>query len=294
MNFYNENEPIIADWLEQLIKDEHIYPGRVDRRDVSNISGRELKDYTQVHLFAGIGGWAHALRLAGWNPARPVWTGSCPCQPFSDIGQKRGEEDPRHLWPQFRRAVKDARPPVIFGEQVSSKAGEQWLARVRADLEKLGYAVGCANLCAAGVGAPHIRQRLFWVAYLKSHGWREEGSSLLRPTSRTPRTIKVGGVGDGDSAGLEGHTGHEDRDHQPGRVKAKATRSAATASSYWDSFDVLQCTDGRSRRIEPGTFPMVDGFPERVAHLHGYGNAIVPQLAAEFIKASEEALMINT
>src|SRR5690606_40978082 len=56
------------------------------------------------------------------------------------------------------------RPPIIFGEQVASKDGRLWLTGVRSDLEALGYAVGAADLCAAGVGAPHIRQRLYWLA----------------------------------------------------------------------------------------------------------------------------------
>src|SRR5690606_2220747 len=109
--------------------------------------------------------WAYALRLAGWPDDWPVWTGSCPCQPYSQAGARKGDDDPRALWWAWRWLIDQCRPPVIFGEQVASKAGREWLARVRADLEAMGYAVGAADLCAAGVGAPHIRQRLWWVAY---------------------------------------------------------------------------------------------------------------------------------
>ncbi len=95
---------------------------------------------------------------------RLVWTGSCPCQPFSCAGKQKGTQDERHLWPEFRRLITECHPPIIFGEQVASKLGREWLAGVRADLEALGYAVGAADLCAAGATAPHLRQRLYWVA----------------------------------------------------------------------------------------------------------------------------------
>ncbi|KKK66801.1 hypothetical protein LCGC14_2960470, partial [marine sediment metagenome] len=75
-----------------------------------------------------------------------------------------GHADERHLWPAFYDLIAECRPPVVLGEQVASKDGREWLAGVRADLEALGYAVGAADLCAACVGAPHIRQRLWWVA----------------------------------------------------------------------------------------------------------------------------------
>src|SRR5690606_5734874 len=95
---------------------------------------------------------------------RPVWTGSCPCQPYSSAGARKGDDDPRALWWAWRWLIDQCRPAVIFGEQVASKDGREWLSGVRADLEAMGYVVGAADLCAAGVGAPHIRQRLFWVA----------------------------------------------------------------------------------------------------------------------------------
>src|SRR5690606_31846020 len=116
--------------------------------------------YTQYHFFAGIGGWAYALRLAGWPDDWPVWTRSCPCQPYSQAGAIGGDDDPRALWRAWRCLKDQRRPSVVFGEQVASADGRRWLAGVRADLESMGYAVGAADLPAAGVGAPHIRQRL--------------------------------------------------------------------------------------------------------------------------------------
>lgn len=164
MTYYNEIDRHAAQWLRELIADGLIPPGDVDERDIRDVRADDLRHYEQCHFFAGIGGWPYALRLAGWPEDRPVWTGSCPCQPFSVAGKGCGEDDERHLWPAFRRLISECRPPIVFGEQVAGKDGLLWLAGVRADLEAEGYVVGAADLCAAGVGAPHIRQRLYWVA----------------------------------------------------------------------------------------------------------------------------------
>ena len=105
-----------------------------------------LPEFTQCHFFAGIGGWSLALRLAGWPEDREVWTGSCPCQPFSCGGLRKGHADERHLWPAFYKLINLGKPSAIFGEQVASKDGREWLCGVRADLEGIGYAVGAADL----------------------------------------------------------------------------------------------------------------------------------------------------
>jgi DNA (cytosine-5)-methyltransferase 1 len=173
--YYNEFNPEAAAMLRQLIKDGHIAPGDVDERSITEVSPDDLKSYTQCHFFAGIGGWSMALRLAGVPDSRPVWTGSCPCQPLSSAGRQLGAADARHLWPEFYRLIKECDPAEILGEQVDKKLGRAWLAAVRADLETLGYAVGAVDTCSAGVGSPHIRQRHYWVAHSKS---RSSGSGL--------------------------------------------------------------------------------------------------------------------
>lgn len=160
---FNENDPYAAAWLRNLYPDATVL-----ETDIRELRAEDVSDYDRVHLFGGIGGWEYALWLAGWPPTAPVWTGSCPCQPFSTAGRRRGEGDERHLWPAMYRLVRELRPTVVFGEQVSSADGRDWLARVRADLALLGYAVGAADLAAASLGAPHIRQRLYWVAWA---GW---------------------------------------------------------------------------------------------------------------------------
>lgn len=162
--YYNEIEPYAAQWLRNLIKAGHIAPGDVDERSIEFVRPDDLVGYTQCHFFAGIGIWSHALRLAGWPDDRPVWSGSCPCQPFSAAGKGEGIDDSRHLWPQFFRLIRECRPVAVIGEQVASADGLAWLDHVCVDLEEAGYAIGAIDTCAAGVGAPHIRQRLYWVA----------------------------------------------------------------------------------------------------------------------------------
>ena len=163
--YYNENNPFAAAWLRELIKANMVAQGDVDERSIKEISPKDLEKYTQCHFFAGIGVWSHALRSAGWPDDRPVWTGSCPCQPFSAAGKKGGFDDDRHLWPDWFRLIAECRPDTIFGEQVASKDGLNWFDLVSSDLEGAGYAVGAADLCAASVGAPHIRQRLYFVGH---------------------------------------------------------------------------------------------------------------------------------
>ena len=186
--YYNENDPFAAAWLRELIKSGLIAPGDVDERSIADVSANDLAGYSQCHFFAGIGGWSYALRLAGWPDYRPVWTGSCPCQPFSNAGRRGGFADERHLWPEFFRIIEQCRPHTIFGEQVASKIGLAWLDLVYADLERANYAVGAVDTCAAGFGAPHIRQRLYWVANAE----RQQHKGSLRGCGEVSRSEGCG------------------------------------------------------------------------------------------------------
>src|SRR6201996_3224153 len=133
--YYNENDPFAAAWLEALIADGLIAPGVVDRRSIVDVKPEDLEGYGQCHFFAGIGGWSYALRLAGVPDEEPVWTASCPCQPLSSSGLRKGHADERHLWPAFYGLVTQCQAPITFGEQVASKDGREWFAGIRADLE---------------------------------------------------------------------------------------------------------------------------------------------------------------
>lgn len=199
MNYYNEHDPKIAAWLRELIRCGHIAHGVVDERNIQEVKADELKDYRQCHFFAGIGGWPFALRLAGVGDDEEVWTGSCPCQPFSQAGKGLGIDDERHLWPDFRNLIGQHRPAIVFGEQVAGAAGRLWLAGVSADLEAAGYRFAAANLCAAGVSAPHRRQRLYWVAdddsgrrARKNISIRQSRQNQTAPITQRPSEISNG------------------------------------------------------------------------------------------------------
>ncbi|WP_234293256.1 DNA cytosine methyltransferase [Klebsiella aerogenes] len=162
--YYNEIDPFAAQWLRNLIAAGHIAPGEVDERSIEDVTPDDLRGFTQCHFFAGIGVWSHSLRLAGWPDDRPVWTGSCPCQPFSAAGKGDGFADERHLWPHFFHLISERRPQHVFGEQVASGNANTWFDLVQADLEGVGYAFGLVPFTSAGIGAPHIRERAYWVA----------------------------------------------------------------------------------------------------------------------------------
>ena len=202
--YYNEIDPYAAAWLRNLIRDGHIADGVVDERSISDVKPEELFQFTQCHFFAGIGVWSHALRAAGWEDDRPVWTGSCPCQPFSGAGTRKGMADERHLWPHWFHLIEECRPPTVFGEQVASKDGLGWIDLVQADMEGADYAIGAFDLCSAGFGAPHIRQRLWFVADTdnpRSQGW-------ISGRSDTQRQDQHGHVGCGGTTDRVGDTDH--------------------------------------------------------------------------------------
>ena len=319
MNYYNEYDPKTAAWLRELIKVGAIPDGHVDERSIAEVSPDDLRGFTQCHFFAGIGGWSLALQLAGWPADRPVWTGSCPCQPFSAAGKGLGAADERHLWPVFFELIRQCRPEHVFGEQVASAIGHGWLDGVSADLEAEGYACGATVLGAHSVGAPHIRQRLYWVASSIADGWKRvsfageclggDGDELgdicsicgldyceeckcPGPTQDGYEYDERDGIlyarrmADGIESGLEGHAGDGDNGCKSRWVGENSIGSVAKGgSTFWSSAIWHPCRDGRSRRIEPSIFPLVDGVSGRVGLLRGAGNAVVPQAAAEFIGA---------
>ena len=171
--YYNELDSKKAAWLRELISRGLIAPGDVDERSIVDVRPDDLRGYTQCHFFAGIGIWSYALRLAGWPDDREVWTGSCPCQPFSAAGKGEAFDDERHLWPDLFRLIEARRPVVCFGEQVASVDGLTWLDTVQSDLDDADYTCGAVDICAAGFGAPHRRQRLYWVADTGGAGLEE-------------------------------------------------------------------------------------------------------------------------
>ena len=315
--YYNEFDPYAAQWLRNLIAEGHIAPGVVDERSVEDVTPADLAGFTQCHFFAGVGVWSLALRKAGWPDDRPVWTGSCPCQPFSSAGAGAGFADPRHLWPTFAWIIKQCRPSVIFGEQVASKAVEPWVDLVHADMEAMEYAFGAIPFPSAGVGAPHIRDRLFWVADSYRRG-RESGCEGLTPVGYGEAAQPNRGPGRmadpyGWNAGTEREQRSGEQRQQPqdgsgllglayvgssglqeqrgGRFESEGSTTSGNAMSagpvngFWRASDWLGCRDGKWRPVEPGTFPLVNGASGRVGRLRAYGNAINAEAAREFIAA---------
>lgn len=271
--YYNDSETYVCEWLRNLIKAGLIPDGDVDNRSIRDVQPEDLRGYTQCHFFAGIGGWAYALRLAGWPDGQEVWTGSCPCQPFSSAGQRKGASDPRHLWPEFFRLISECAPSVVFGEQVASKDGLLWLAGVRADMEASGYALAAADLCAAGVSAPHIRQRLYWVGH--ANGERPSPGSEAATASR--QGSAANSTSRADLARLVNANGYHSH-WWSGPVQVG-----------WNGCEAEIERGGRKYRVQwrikPGLSIVANGIPGRVGKLCGAGNAIVPQVAAEFIGA---------
>jgi DNA (cytosine-5)-methyltransferase 1 len=341
--FYNEIDPFAASWLRELIKAGHIAPGIVDERSIEDIRPDELREFTQCHFFAGIGVWSYALRSAGWPDSRPVWTGSCPCQPFSTAGKRAGMADERHLWPSWFYLIEQSRPPVVFGEQVEAAIRLGWLDLVQDDLEGSDYTFGAVGLPAAGFGAPHIRQRLYFVAdtvnqrrkcqsdkrssrlqrtldgkteqwdkscyYGSSVGELANAAELRRDQRRSPSSSSLQGQCSQRSGqhkepehvgqlsgrperlcGL-GYVGNTNNQGSQGQQFSgfgsdqRAAGSPGLVNGFWGEADWIWCRDQKYRPVEPGTFPLAHGAPNRVGRLRGYGNAIVAPVAQAFIEA---------
>lgn len=225
--YYNEIDPYAAQWLRNLIAAGHIAPGDVDERDIRLVRADDLRGYTQCHFFAGIGVWSYALRQAGWSDEEEIWTGSCPCQPFSDAGAGEAFDDERDLWPDWFPLIRERRPSVVAGEQVASRLGLAWIDALHADLESEAYTVGAIDTCSAGFGSPNIRQRLYWVADSDRRDGREgsrQFSGERSEESGPPRRL-----GEPGGAGLEGLGRDGAAGYQPGRHGEGEAGSASAA-----------------------------------------------------------------
>jgi len=275
--YYNEFDPFNAQWLRNLIDAGAIAPGHVDSRSITEVTSGDLKGFTQCHFFAGIGVWSHALRQAGWPDDKPVWTGSCPCQPFSASGKGLKFDDERHLFPAWANLTREQKPPVLFGEQVASKDGLDWWDLVQSEFEDQGYAAAATDLCGPLVGAAHDRPRLYFVAERHRQYYRPAPARLA--DALCPRPPRRSG-----SERQQVHDAAACRVVLCGKENSPSRWTTAT-NGFWKNPDWLRGRDGFWRPVEPGTCPVADGSPERLGRLHAYGNAMIAPLATIFIQS---------
>lgn len=281
--YYNEIDPYAAQWLRNLIAAGHIAPGDVDERSIEDVHPDDLRDYRQCHFFAGVGVWSYALRRAGWPDDRPVWTGSCPCQPFSAAGKGTGFDDERHLWPAWHHLIREFRPTSVFGEQVASKDAGPWIDLVHDDMEALGYAFGAVPFPSAGVGAPHIRDRLYWVADAgRSRLERGDAGALGHERTTADRGGAAGRMADlHDNGRKPRRQGRPALGYRPAaesnrgagrladterkRVRGEGYRPNATAPRG------MQGADGEWQRVRSGSRPGGADVAVRMEHPAGDG-----------------------
>lgn len=191
-----------------------------------------MSELNHIGLFAGIGGFELAARWMGWNTiAWSEWdpfcqkvlsyhfpeakgygdikqadftqyrgqcdilTGGFPCQPYSVAGKRLGKEDDRHLWPEMLRAIREIQPRWIVGENVRgllSWNGGVVFEEVCSDLESEGYEVQAFIIPAAGVGAPHRRDRIWFIA--NNHSARLQETRTEQQTTRFEQYRELDGL----------------------------------------------------------------------------------------------------
>lgn len=312
--YYNDINEDAAAVLHAQIEDGVIPHGVVDTRSIKDVHPNDLIGFTQCHFFAGGGLWPLAARMAGWPDDRPIWTGSCPCQPFSQAGRGAGTDDPRHLWPDLYRLMRARRPPVAMGEQVAGSLGYRWFDGVRIDLAKEDYSSRSVDIPALAVDAPHERNRQYWVAMDDTNvAWERQpqgtvsefgGRSVYadagnlvdtagvgRRERRTEPELRGGRPAPSVSnvLGLADRFGNGQQISSPGG-DTTIQRPGGHAhphrnGSWWADAEWITCHDGKTRRTKPGLPLLVNGFPGRVGLWSIAGNAISPVLAAEVVAA---------
>lgn len=304
--YYNEIDPAACAVLRELISRDVIAPGDVDGRSIKEISPDDVRGYTQVHFFAGGGIWSFAARLAGWPDDRPLWTGSCPCQPFSGAGKGGGTDDARHLWPDFHRLIGAGRPPVVMGEQVAGAAGYSWFDGVRADLAGEAYTSRAVDIPACAVDAPQQRNRLYWIAELQSDADRGgRDGRTEEPQWQQEQRASAERASDGVFAHAGSRSLRDEGCCAPiepassvsGEVRQQRVRSDNRPiyahprnGSWWaDAEWIVSPIDDKARRTKPGLPFLVDGVVGRTDLWRLCGNSIVPVLAAEVIAAFLDA-----
>jgi DNA (cytosine-5)-methyltransferase 1 len=247
-----------------------------------------------------------------------IITGGYPCQPFSLAGRKKGEEDPRHLWPEYFRLVKELRPTWVIGENVSGhiKLG---LDTVLENLESEGYSTRTFSISASSVGANHQRERVWIVANARQHGRRIEstrnkesiGRGSSKETEWSTNTNQITGSSERTKtmANTKGLAGDErefrnsreesyEKRISRGKIRGKNSDLADSSSSrgqvglskerhreerHAEKFDNESNRQRGWQRednwaIEPNVGRVAHGIPNRVDRLKCLGNSLIPQI----------------
>jgi DNA (cytosine-5)-methyltransferase 1 len=213
-----------------------------------------------------------------------ILTGGFPCQPYSLAGKRKGKEDERHLWPEMLRVIRECSPRYVVGENVRGLVG--WdgglvFEEVCADLEACGYAVQPFLLPACGVGAPHRRDRVWFVAYANDKG-RSDGHGQIQGANGEVRQrddcAQPCNAGGGNASDTEGVCVQRFSDRQ-GKEQL--------GGGHWSRFPTVPpiCggDDGLPKELDGITFSKW-----RRESIKAYGNAIVPQVALQIFKAINE------
>lgn len=206
-----------------------------------------------------------------WCGAVDVISGGFPCQPFSTSGKRLGKEDKRHLWPEMLRIIQEVKPTWVVGENVRGLVN--WskglvLEEVCADLEASGYEVQPFLLPAAGVNAPHQRQRIWVIAYSKSCNDRRNTREFSAENGRQERNNlsefgRTGKIYDSSNANFQ----------RLQRFNENKKGIPTTHKNTWDKFPTQSAICGGN-----------DGVPNRMDRIRGLGNAVVPQLVYQIFE----------
>ena len=246
-----------------------------------------------------------------------IIVGGFPCQPFSVAGAKKGTSDDRHLWPEMFRLIKELKPRWVIGENVRGIISIQdgmVFENVCTDLEGEGYEVRAFNIPAAGVGAPHRRERIWIVANSRRSIRREQSSRntesirsrTSQETKRSSNTSKISGSSEGAKVMANTNTRLSDGTHEEVQSRGQtfdassqrtdvANADGERQQKQWGSESIQekvsrQTTGTRSEcesgwSVEPDVGRVAHGVSGRVHRLKALGNSIVPKIAEEIGRA---------
>lgn len=233
----------------------------------------------------------------------PVWyvdvlAGGFPCQDISDAGKQAGIDGERSgLWAEFYRLIRELRPRFVIVENVAALL-HRGMGRVLGDLAACGYDADWQIISAESVGAPHLRERVFIVAYSAgTHGW----NTITRSDRKGHQEIQVGSIRNASNPHGD-RCGNRTIQHQSG-TKCETTAiigndgtQGVDANPDFQSLEVGPCFGRDARQkltaferdcstgtgqwaVEPGICRVANGISSRVDRLRGLGNAVVPQVA---------------